>query len=216
MLNGLQGELFFYVEDGALKNKLIETYMNQEDAHADILEFELNASVRIRREEDTAPPAFECRLETADFQYQTIFAVRDFDDDEVTELIDHLKLHCSVPSKKESGSAKNIIRKKKGRGLLNISEAAKALSLSQRSLKTLIPCSEVRIEEEGGDKSIEEYYWDNELIARFETLWEKQQEGRGYTSEDVEYIAECCCDGDRRWARDCITGYLDQRNLSEG
>ena len=216
MIGGLQGEMFFYVEDGPLINKLIERYMEEEDAHAEILEFEHNASVRIQPGEGSAAPAFDCRLEAGDFQYRTIFSVGDFAADEITELIDHLRPHCPIPLKKEAGPGRNIIRKKMSNRLLNISAAAKALGLSHRSLKALIPCSEVRIAEEGGDKTIKEYYWEKELIGRFESLSAKQKGGHGYNSEDLTFIAESCCDGDRQWARDCITGFLQQRNLPSG
>lgn len=214
MIDSLRGELFFYVEDGPLKNKLIERYMDQDDAHADILEFELISSVRVKRAAGLEAPAFDCRLEAADFQYQATLSVGDFDSEEVTELMDHLRPHCPIPLNKAASPGRNIIRKKQGSGLLNISAAAKALGLSHRSLKALIPCSEVRIAEEGGDKTIKEYYWEQELIGRFETLAAKQKRGRGYNSEDVTFIAESCCDGDRRWARDCISGFIKQRNLS--
>ena len=67
--------------------------------------------------------------------------------------------------------------------------------------------------ETDGTKRIEEYYWERELIARFELLWLKQQEGRGYNREDLAVIAAACCDGDQRWARDCIDDFLNQREL---
>ncbi len=214
MIGGLQGEVFFFVEDGPLKNKLVERYMDEEGAHADILEFDLDSSIRIRWGEGSAAPVFECRLEAGDFEYQSLFSVGDFEADEITELIDRLRPHCPNTIKKEAGPGRNILRKKKGGGFLNISEASKALGLSHSSLKALIPCSEIRIVEEGGDKTIEQYYWTKDLIGRFESLWEKQKEGRGHNSEDVTFIAECCCDGDLPWARDTIAGFLQQRAKS--
>ncbi len=214
MIDGLQDEVFFFVEDGPIKDKLIDRYLVEDDAHSEILDFDLDASVRITRGEGSAPPAFESRLEADDFEYRTTFFVEDFDTDERAELIDRLRPHCPVPLKKEAGAGRNILRKKKGQGLLNISEASKALGLSHRALKALIPCSEIRVAEEGGDKTIEEYYWQKDLVDRFETLWAGKKEGRGHTSADVTFIAECCCDGDRQWARDTIAGFLKDRGKS--
>ena len=215
IISNLESELFFYVADGALKEGLIARYMAQEDAHAEILEFELNASLRLRRGEGSVPPSFDCHLEASDFQFQISLALADFAAEEIVELLDHLRLFPMAPAGREVGSGKNIIRKKKGGGLLNIAAAAKALGLSQRALKTLIPCSETRIVTEGSDMRIEEYYWDKGLIARFEGLWLKSLERRGYNRDDLSFIATNCCDDDRSWARDCITGYLRQRTLSE-
>lgn len=214
IVNNLQNEQFFYLEDGALKDKLIENYLDEEDAHADILEFEHNASLRLRQSEGGPTPIFDCRLETNGFHYQVIWGISDFTDDEATELIDLLRPHCPTAHAHKSGSGKNIIRKKKGDQLLGIAAAAKALELSHRSLKTLIPCSETRIVTEAGNSSIKEYYWDKKLIDRFKTLWLKHQEGCGYNSDDLAYIAESCCAGDYTWARDCIIDFLNKRNFS--
>ena len=41
MLDHLQGEVFFFVEDGPLKHKLIERYLEEEESQGDILDFEL-------------------------------------------------------------------------------------------------------------------------------------------------------------------------------
>ncbi len=215
IIDSLQSEPFFYVADGVLKEGLIARYMAQEAAHAEILEFELNVSIRLRRGEGSVPPGFDCHLETSDFQYQISLALADFADEERVELLEHLRPFHLAPGVKGGGSRKKILRKHKGGGLLNISAAAKGLGLSQRALKTLIPCSETRILSEGGARRIEEYYWDKGLIARFEGIWLKHLERRGYNREDLAFIAENCCDGDRRWARDCITGFLRQRTLAE-
>jgi hypothetical protein len=214
IVNNLQDEQFFYLEDGSLKDKLIANYLDEEDAHAEILEFEHNASLRLRQCEGASTPIFYCRLETSGFHYQVIWGITDFNAEEATELIDLLRPHCPISLSQKSGPGKNIIRKKMGDQLLGIAAAAKALELSHRSIKALIPCSETRIVTEAGNSSIKEYYWDKKLIDRFKNLRLKQQEGRGYNSDDLTYIAESCCAGDRKWARDCISDFLNQRKLS--
>lgn len=213
MLDALQGEVVFFVEDGPLKNTLIERYLEEDEAHADILECELDASVRIQWVEGSAAPVFACLLETGDFQYQTILAVGDLTNAEITDLVGQLRRHCPIPLPKQTRPCRNILRKKKGHGLLNISEASKGLGLSPRSLKTLIPCSEIRIAETDGEKTIEEYYWEKDLIGRLESLWEGHKQGRGHHREDESYIAEWCCDGDMLWAKDIISEFLQQRSL---
>lgn len=216
ILNNLHGEQSFYLEDGTLKDKLIANYMDEEDAHAEILECEHNTSLRIRQSEGTPTPLFDCRLEASDFQYQVIWGITDFTADEATELIDRLRPYAPITPRQKSSPAKNIVRKKKGDQLLGIAAAATALELSHRSLKTLIPCSETRIVTEAGNTAIKEYYWEKALIERFKNLWLKQQTGRGYNSDDLTHVAESCCAGDRQWARDCISDFLNQRRLTSG
>ncbi len=214
MIGGLQGESYFFVEDGPLKDKLIERYLDTADAHADIHEFSHDASLRIRREEGTAAPSVEGRLEAGDFQYQTRFSMEDFSADEISALIEQLKPLCPT-RKHEARPSRNIIRKKKGGGLLNLSEASKALGLSPRTLKSLIPCSDIRVREDGDNRTIEEYYWEMNLVRRFVGLWEKHKAAHEADREDVTLIAERCCDGDRQWARDIIAGFLKQRTFSD-
>ncbi len=214
MVESLDGELFFYLEEGPLTDRIIERYMEKEDAHAEILEFEHNLSLRVKQGDSLTAPSFDCRLETLDFQYRIIFAGEDFAAAEISELIDYLRPYSACSHKHTPGRDRSIIRKKQGSELLNIAVAAKSLGLSHRSLKSLIPCTETRIVEKDGSKSIEEYYWDKVLIDRFENLGMKQQEGCGYNREDLAFIAESCCDGDYRWAHDCISSFLRQRTLS--
>ena len=57
MLDALQGEPFFYLEDGPLKNRLVESYMEEEDVRAELPDFEHNASLRIKPGANAAPDA---------------------------------------------------------------------------------------------------------------------------------------------------------------
>ncbi len=214
MLDCLQGEVFFFVEDGPLKHKIIERYLEEEEAQSDILDFEFDAALRIQREEGTEDTKIEARLEAGDFLYQTNFTTKDLAADETAELLEYLKQLCTTTPKPKARPGRNILRKKNGSGLLGISVAANALGLSQRALKALIPCSEIRIAEHDGDKVIEEYYWEQDLIGRFASLGAAHKERREANREDVTCIAEWCCDGDRQLARDLISEFLKQRQLA--
>ncbi|OEU60768.1 MAG: hypothetical protein BA870_12365 [Desulfuromonadales bacterium C00003094] len=128
----------------------------------------------------------------------------------------HLKPLCPATPKPKALPGRSILRKKNGSGLLGISAAANALGLSQQNLKALIPCSEIRIAEQNGDKVIEEYYWEKDLVGKFASLGVAQKAGREANREDVNYIAEWCCDGDRSWAKDLISEFLKQQHPTEG
>jgi hypothetical protein len=210
MIDSLQSELFFFVEDGPLKSRMIERYL-EEEAHADILEIDLDASVRVKPGEGSASAPFECRLEADGFEYQTLFSLDDFDPEESAELMAQIAAHSPPLSQTSPERGKNILRKRAEGGLLNIADAAKVVGLSHRGLKSLIPCSEIRIAGEGENKSIEEYYWETELINRFVAIWSEHQAGGGPGSEDESFIAELCCDGDQQWGREILSEFLRLR-----
>ena len=215
IISGLESETSFCVGDGALKEGLLGRSMAQEGAHEEIHEFELNASLRINGTKGSEVPSFAGYLEARDFQYRADLTLADFSDDEAAELLDLLRPYKRTGDIGAGKPRKNIIRKQKSGELANIVVATRRLGLSQRTLKSLIPCSETRIVKEGTERRIEEYYWDNQVIARFESLGLKQQERRGYNREDINFIATHCCDGDRDWARDCITRFLHQCSFAE-
>ncbi len=213
MIDSLQSELFFFVEDGPLKNRIIERYLDEE-ADADILEIDLDAAVRIKLGEGSAGTPFECRLEAEGFEYQTLFSLSDFDSEESAELMAQIAAHSPPMSQTNPECGKNILRKRATGKLLNIAEAAKAVGLSHRGLKSLIPCSEIRIAGEGENKSIEDYYWETELISRFVSIWSEHQAGGGPGSEDESFITERCCDGDQQWGREILSEFLRQRTVA--
>lgn len=206
-LRTLDQELFCYLNDGPLKDALLERYLDEAGCHSDIMEFDLDASLLIKVSSKTPTP-ITLRLECSEFFYQTTLTPTELDAEQSNELRQLLDLHWPDESVATTAPSKNIIRKKQGDNLLNIGQASKALCLSQRQIKAMIPCSEIRIVDNDSSKSIEGYYWDTQLVERFVLLREQQQQGCRYTAEDINYIAENCCEQDVKWARDTIANYL--------
>lgn len=209
-LHRLECDVFCYLNDGPLKNALLEKYLDEADAHSDIMEFNLDASLSIKHSTDTLAETITLRLECDEFLYQTTLCETKLDADQSDELLELLDLHCPKQAATETSPNKNIIRKKQGDNLLNIGQASKALGLSQRQIKVMIPCSEIRIVKNDLSKTIEGYYWDTQLIQRFILLREQQQQGCRYSDDDINYIAENCCDDDVKWACDTIATFLKQ------
>jgi len=215
IISALPEELFFYLEEGALKDRVITKYLDEVDARVELLDFDYNLSLRVKRGSSSCAPTFSCRFEADGFLYQVILSPEDLSAEETNELIGFLESCCSASSPRENGPGRSIVRKKKAAHLLGIAEASKSLGLTHRLLKSLIPCSETRISKSGDERKIEEYYWDKDLISRFQGLATKAQAGRGYDKEDLAFIAESCCDGDYPWAYDCITRFLLQFKFSQ-
>lgn len=210
-LNTLECDLFCYLNDGPLKDAVLDNYLDEADAHSDIMEFNFDASLVIKgNAESAAAASITLRLECDEFLYQKSLRLTELDADQRDELLELVTLHGPTQTTPQTSPRKNILRKKQGDNLLNIAQASKALGLSQRQLKTLIPCSEIRISDSDSGKKIEDYYWDIVLIQRLIQLHELQQQGCCYSAEEVSYIAETCCEGDVKWARDTIAIYLKQ------
>lgn len=211
MIAAQQSEVFFYLEDGPLKNKLVGRYLEEDDALADILEFEFDATLRIKPAEHSVAASIEGRIEMDDFDYQTSFSQADLDTDETNDLLEQLRPHCPLENSQQQQPDKNILRKKHGDDLLNIGEASTALGLRQQTLKKLIPCCELRIVETDGVKSIEGYYWKQSLIERFDRIWSQYQQGQRYTKDDAKFVADSCCEGDLKWAKDILATFFRKK-----
>lgn len=212
-LRTLDQDLFCYLNDGPLKSALLEIYLDEADAHSDIMEFELDTSLLLKHNA-SASTTITLRLECDEFLYQTTLDPNELDVEQSNELLELLDLHWPNQSTTKTSPSENIIRKKHGENLLNIAQASKSLGLSQRQIKTMIPCSEIRIVENDSSKSIEGYYWDTRLVQRFILMRENQQQGCRYSDDDINYIAANCCEDDVKWARDTIANYLKQCIIS--
>lgn len=209
LLNKLDRDIFIHLNDGPLKNAAIDAYLDEPDALIDIMEFHLEGSIIIETTSKSLPTV-KIRLEASDFMHQTILDLALLTADQKQELLELVQIQIPQQVATNVAPAKNILRKKLATNLYDIGQASIELGLPQRELKTIIPCSEIRIVEKDAVKTIEDYYWDIQLIQRFKLLHEQQQNGVRYTKDDIEFIAENCCDGDIKWAQDTIAIYLRQ------
>lgn len=201
-------DLFSYLHDGVLKNTLLDRYLDEPDSICDILDFDFDASLIIERcGEEIA--TIILRLECDDFLYQTSLDTDTITNEQRLE-IEQLVLRHSAEQrlKLPSPPKQNILRKKRGNDLLNIAQTSQALGLSQRKTKELIPCNDLRIVADGAIQTIEEYYWDRQLIQHFTMLKQQHHNTQHYHNEDLLVIAEGCCDGDIKWAQDIVDAYL--------
>lgn len=200
--------VFCYLDDGPLKSTLLERYLDEPDSICDMMEFDFDASLQIKKASNS--PTFEVtlRLELDDFLYQISLELEKLTVDQCHELNEIIQKNYPDQSVLCPTPSKNIVRKKHGTNLLNIAQSSQALGLSQRTMKEIIPCSEIRIVDNGSNKSIEGYYWHQILIQRFNLLKKQHQHGTCYSKGDIKFIAENCCEGDIKWAQDIIATYL--------
>jgi len=209
-LNELNCHLFCFLEDGPLKSALLERYLDEPDSISDMIDFDFDASLLIDNENGTSLVEITLRLEFDDFSYHTTLNTATLTADERQELLMIIQQHYPDQSVRSTMPSKSIVRKKHDDNLLNTAQAARATGLSQRKVKEIIPCSDTRIVDNGTKKTIEEYYWHQSLIQRFTLLNAQHQQGVRYTEDDITFIAENCCEGDIKWARDTIATYLKQ------
>jgi len=205
---------FFYVDQGLLKEKFLSHYLKEEGVSSDIFDFNLQASIQICREYGQHRPTFQCQLEYDAFVYCVEFNIDDFDNNEIEELTEYLAEYPKRKHQKNQQQKKTILRRNIKENLLNISEAAKILVIPQKTLKTLIPCSDVCVLDNETGKSLGGFYWENELIYRLRDLRELNHGTDALKKEDVSFICEHCCDGYLSWAHDVIRNFLDYQSVT--
>ena len=120
--------------------------------------------------------------------------------EEISDLIEQLsRLIAAPPAVTTQDSARIIFRKKAVEGMLDIHQASQKLGCPLQFLKSKIPCSDYTYTEIEGKKEIQGYYWSRELIDRL-----CQIKSGGVKPEDLAYVADECCDGDRNWAEEIL------------
>lgn len=83
--------------------------------------------------------------------------------------------------------------------MYDVHQAAEKLKINETLLKSNVPCTDYTFREENGKKEITGYFWSQELIDRLVLI-----QTAPYSSEDLLYIADTCCNGDHRWAKDMV------------
>ena len=112
-----------------------------------------------------------------------------------TEQLSRQSAQPGIPVPRDN--SKVIFRKKAVEGMLDIQLASQKLGCTPQFLKSKIPCSDYTYTEIEGKKEIQGYYWKPELMDRLHQI-----KVQGVKPDDLKYIADECCDGDRVWAEE--------------
>ena len=107
--------------------------------------------------------------------------------------------------------SKVIIRKRAVEGMLDMHQASQKLGCSLQFLKSKIPCTDYTYTEIEGKKEIQGYYWSRELMDRL-----CQIKSGGIKPEDLTYVTDTCCEGDRNWAEEILVLLGTPRSTPRG
>ncbi|TSK08925.1 MAG: hypothetical protein FPO08_06415 [Geobacter sp.] len=201
-LNNLHGHAYFRVTDGPLKECLTGIILDA--AEGDLAEqlsdgrFDLEVSVGVQEGDSEATIDF--RVDRPGVIYRADAQVSNLSEaalEDLTRYLAHLAQETPVVEDKAEGGV--IVRKKVEHDHHEKEAAAARLKVTPQWLKSVIPCTEYSYDEIDGKKYIREYYWSRDLIERLFKIKTMKA-----TPEDVQYVAQECCDGDVDWARDLI------------
>ena len=190
-------DVIFWPEDGAFISKLVEM-ANEKfgDFFSEVnCEIQVSASGR-----PNGHCLIRCVVNSERGEQRLECVSSDLDQDELDDFREQLAHHTTIPPQSTTAqdTPKVIIRKKMN-GLLDSHQAAQKLECSQIFMKENIPCSDYSYNVVNGTKQIKEYYWSKDLVDRLCHII-----SHGASEEDMKYIAEKCCNGDSKWAREIL------------
>ena len=207
LLKKLRSDVTFRPDDGAFRSGLAERLLDKADE--DFLELfsESSSDILVSISGRTVDDAvIRFRVVSDQGEQSRKFALTALNAEELSDLSEQLsRLLAQQPPPVSHYTPKSMVRKKPVEGMLDIHLASRKLGCSPVFLKSRIPCTDYTYSEVDGKKEIKEYYWSQNLIDRLCHI-----KANGTKSEDLKYIAEECCDGDRAWAEEILVS-LDSK-----
>ncbi len=213
LLKNLTPDVTFRPEDGPFRSKLVETALDKGDEEFAELFSESSSDIQVSlsgRSMEDAIIRFRVFSDQGEQTHK--FGVSSLNKEEVGDLTEQLSRLLARPSSPapQDGS-KIIIRKRAVEGMLDIHQASQKLGCSTQFLKSKIPCSDYTYTEVEGKKEIQGYYWSQELMDRL-----CQIKSNGVKPEDIKYIADQCCDGDRPWTEEILASLNAPKTTPKG
>jgi hypothetical protein len=198
----LHGHAYFRVDGGPLKDCLANIILNACDG--DLAEqladgsFGLEVSVGVQ--EGDNEPTVDFRVDRPGVVYRSDSPVSRLTEPALDDLAEQLgRLAQLSPVVEEKAGSTTIVRKKDDHDHHEKEAAAARLKVTPQWLKSVVPCTEYSYDEIDGKKYIREYYWSRDLIEQLFRIKSTKT-----TPEDLQYVANECCEGDVDWARDLI------------
>jgi hypothetical protein len=209
----LHGYAYFRPEEGPLavrlRNEVLDA-MEGEQAE-ELAEIPFDLEVSIGQQEGEGELAVTFSVDHPVITYSSQLNLQLFADDELLDLAGYLMPLAEKAATVEDESAGGTVvrRSPEENGHHLIDSASTRLKVTPEWLKSVIPCTDYSYEEIDGKKYIREYFWSRELIERLAKIRATKT-----TPEDVQYVAQECCEGDMDWAKDLI-GRLKSPNRPE-
>lgn len=200
ILKKLQTDVSFRPDAGAFLSKLVEMAIDAADEDRAELFSARNCDVLVSFSNRTIEEGIIRFVVVSDLGNQSMKCdLSVLNDIETRDLSGQLSRLIAGQSPPEASGALKVILRKNITGMLDTHQAAQKLGCSQFFLKSNVPCSDYTYREVNGKKEIIEYFWSISLVDRLCNI-----KLNGSKTEDVECIANECCDGDCQWAEEIL------------
>jgi len=202
-LANLQGHFYFRPQPGPLREWLTQTVLDELEGETaeELAEVAFELEVSIGQQEGESEVTVSFSVDHPGVTHSSQIAVTLLAEDALEDLAGYLtRLTAEADPAGTAETTKTVLRRKIEAGEHHeIVPASARLKVSPEWLKSVIPCTDYSYDEIEGKKYIREYYWSKELI---ESLF--RIKSTKTTPEDLQYVANECCEGDLDWARDLI------------
>jgi hypothetical protein len=198
----LHGHTYFRPQNGPLKERLMQQVLD--DAAGELAEESGEGSfdieVSIGNQEGDGQPSVSFKVDRLGAVHTSQLALSLLGDEALEDLAGYLlRLGKEAIPAVAAASGKTPLGMQPDADHLEKGAASARLKVSPEWLKRVIPCTDYSYEEIDGKKYIREYYWSKELIEKLFKIKSTKT-----TPEDLQYVAQECCEGDVDWARDLI------------
>ena len=201
-LASLHGHAYFRPQKGPLRERLTQQVLDTASGELaeELAEGGFGLEVSIGNHEGDGQQAISFSVERPGVVFNSQLTLGLLGEEALEDLAGYLLRLCKEATPAESAANGKTLSRKKPEGDFHEKGAASArLKVSPEWLKRVIPCTDYSYDEIDGKKYIREYYWSKEMIERLFKIKSTKT-----TPEDVQYVAQECCEGDLEWARDLI------------
>jgi hypothetical protein len=202
LLSRLHGHAYFRPEGGPLMESLTQAVLDAVDGELaeELSEGDFDIEVSIGRQEGESELTLDLSVDRPGVVHTSQIALTRLADAALEDLAGYLTRLAEAAAPIEASVAGGNVVRKKPEGEHHEKEAASArLKVSPEWLKSVVPCTDYSYDEIDGKKFIREYYWSKDLIERLFRIKSTKT-----TPEDLQFVADECCEGDQDWARDLI------------
>ena len=202
LLQQLHGHGYFRPESGPLKSRLTEAVLDSLEGDAVELFADqiIDLEVSIGRLEGEDQIGIDVKVQLPGLTHSSELSLAALADDALEDLAGYLARLVEGAEPAEPGEpGKVLVRKKIDADSHEQGSASARLKVTPQWLRSVVPCTDYSYDEVNGKKIIREFYWSKELIERLFKIKSTKT-----TPEDLQYVAQECCEGDLEWARDLI------------
>lgn len=201
-LSVLHGHVYFRPEAGPLLERLTNAVLDSLDGELaeELAEGGFGLEVSVGRQDGDGEPVLSLKVDRPGVSHGVQLAVSGLTDAEQEDLAGYLgRLAADAAPVEPAPAGKNVVRKRVEGDHHEKGAASARLKVSPEWLKSVVPCTDYSYDEIDGKKYIREYYWSKDLIERLFRIKSTKT-----TPEDLQFVAQECCEGDLDWARDLI------------